>query len=133
MSEKPASDLDSTSNASPASNTATIPSAQPAATITSGIQAREALSNFDAALAEAYWQRAPIAELMRTRSDFVDAIMRDLWSVHCGETDLALYAVGGYDGTSRHCFPQSHASCCSVSMRGEPLLYKSMRKTYKKA
>lgn len=73
-----------------------IPNSQPEATISSGIAAREALNKFDEALAEAYWQRAPVAQLMTARTQFVDAILRDLWALHCGTSDLALYAVGGY-------------------------------------
>lgn len=76
--------------------TVDIPNGQPTTPLKSGVQAREALAEFDEALAQSYWLRAPIAELMAVRTQFVDAIMRDLWAIHCGETDLALYAVGGY-------------------------------------
>lgn len=73
-----------------------IPTAQPEARLSSGVAAREALHKFDEALAEAYWQRAPVEQLMSARTEFVDAILRDLWALHCDTTDLALYAVGGY-------------------------------------
>lgn len=73
-----------------------IPNSQPETTLSSGVQAREALTKFDEALAQAYWQRAPVDNLMAARTAFVDAILCDLWAVHCGTTDLALYAVGGY-------------------------------------
>ncbi len=73
-----------------------IPNARPEAKLASGVAAREALNKFDAALAEAYWQRAPVEQLMSARTEFVDAILRDLWALHCDTTDLALYAVGGY-------------------------------------
>ncbi|MEM1230507.1 MAG: [protein-PII] uridylyltransferase [Pseudomonadota bacterium] len=57
---------------------------------------RARLADMDAQLAERYWQRAQVLELIEARTAFMDALLLELWDASIDTDELALYALGGY-------------------------------------
>src|SRR5690606_15429647 len=53
-------------------------------------------------LAGAFAAGAPVAALVRARSDAVDRIMQLAWQRHLDGVDVALIAVGGYGRAELH-------------------------------
>lgn len=57
---------------------------------------KQRLAYADSRLEARYWARESVLTLLAERTAQIDALLRELWQLHLKETDLALYAVGGY-------------------------------------
>lgn len=79
---------------------------------------RDKLAAHDAQLAERYWARHNVDNLVADRTRFVDDLMREVWHSCIPEKaqkDLALFAVGGYGRGEQ--FPHSDVDLLIVTRR----------------
>jgi len=79
---------------------------------------RARLAEKDQALADRYWARHNIDDLITERTAFFDELMREAWNAcipEKAEKDLALFAVGGYGRGEQ--FPQSDVDLLIVARR----------------
>ncbi len=76
------------------------------------------LDEEDQRTARAYWSNQDIEILVRSRSDFLDTLLRESWREHVGDApDLALFALGGYG--RREMFPHSDVDLLIVATNPE--------------
>ncbi|HEY5644712.1 MAG TPA: [protein-PII] uridylyltransferase, partial [Pseudomonadales bacterium] len=79
---------------------------------------RERLAANDANLADRYWSRHNVEDLIAARTRFFDDLLREIWA-HCiperARKDLALFAVGGYG--RGELFPHSDIDLLIVARR----------------
>jgi [protein-PII] uridylyltransferase len=79
---------------------------------------RERLATSDSELADRYWSRHNVEDLIATRTAFFDDLLREIWADCVPEKarrDLALFAVGGYG--RGELFPHSDVDLLIVARR----------------
>jgi [protein-PII] uridylyltransferase len=79
---------------------------------------RERLATHDAGLADRYWARHNVDDLIEERTSFFDDLMREIWAACIPEKatgDLALFAVGGYGRGEQ--FPHSDVDLLIVAKK----------------
>jgi [protein-PII] uridylyltransferase len=114
-----------TSNADPSAETTGDSTAQAGATARYGNgpgavaeRLRAKLTEKDEALADRYWARHNIDDLIEERTAFFDDLIREAWNACIPEKasgDLTLFAVGGYGRGEQ--FPQSDVDLLIVAKR----------------
>lgn len=79
---------------------------------------RRRLSSHDADLADRYWARHNVEDLIAARTAFIDDLLLEIWA-HCipekASKELALFAVGGYGRGEQ--FPHSDVDLLIVARR----------------
>ena len=79
---------------------------------------RARLKAHDAELADRYWSRHNVEDLLHSRTDFFDELLKEVWA-HCfppkANRDLTLFAVGGYGRQEQ--FPYSDLDLLIVTRR----------------
>jgi [protein-PII] uridylyltransferase len=64
---------------------------------------KERLRSGKEALYQHYDQGVPVTRLVQDLSELIDAVLRDVWNLHLGESsEAALVAVGGYGRRELH-------------------------------
>ena len=79
---------------------------------------RHRLAEHDATLADRYWSRHNVEDLIAERTAFIDGLLREVWA-HAipkkANREMALYAVGGYGRGEQ--FPHSDVDLLIIARR----------------
>ncbi len=79
---------------------------------------RSRLAEHDATLADRYWARHNVEDLIAERTAFIDELLREIWAHSIPEKanrEMALYAVGGYGRGEQ--FPHSDVDLLIIARR----------------